>query len=261
MTTPKDKSFELRLPAGSLARYQEAIAAIPQEMRVLWRYHKVQPGETLGEIARRYHTTGKAISEANNLTDDELSPDSKLIIPVTSGGRRSGDAETLAFSKKATRYKVRKGDTVLSVADDFSVPVERLRKWNRISGNQLKAGRTILIHKPVAAAEPSRRSVASKSKKRTTAAKVSTPKKVVDPDEEEDDDPALDAKSQNKGKLVPAAEVKKGAGAAKKKTHKVRPGETLTSIATEYNTTVAQLRKDNGKTAKNLRAGSVLVIR
>jgi membrane-bound lytic murein transglycosylase D len=262
MTTPKDMSFDLKLPAGSSARYQEAIAAIPQDMRVLWRYHKVQPGETLGDIARKYHTTAKAISEANNLTDDDLSPESKLIIPVTAGGRKLGDdSETLAFSKHATRYKVRKGDTVLSVADDFSVPVERLRKWNHISGNQLKAGRTILIYKPVAAAEPSGRSVASKSKKPTTVAKGSKSKKVVDADEEDDDDPALDAKPQKKGKLVPAAEVKKGAKPAKTKTHKVRPGETLSSIATEYNTTVAQLKKDNGKAAKNLQAGSVLVIR
>ena len=42
--------------------------------------------------------------------------------------------------------------------------------------------------------------------------------------------------------------------------HKVRPGETLTSIASTYNTTVSALRRDNGKVASNLRAGAVLVI-
>jgi LysM repeat protein len=42
--------------------------------------------------------------------------------------------------------------------------------------------------------------------------------------------------------------------------HKVRKGETLSSIAESYNTTVAALRRDNGSTASHLKTGSVLVI-
>ena len=45
------------------------------------------------------------------------------------------------------------------------------------------------------------------------------------------------------------------------KYHKVKKGETLSSIAESYNTTVAALRSDNAKLAANLRAGEVLVIR
>jgi len=40
----------------------------------------------------------------------------------------------------------------------------------------------------------------------------------------------------------------------------VRRGETLYSIANQYNTTVAALQRSNGKAAANLRAGDVLVI-
>jgi LysM repeat protein len=46
----------------------------------------------------------------------------------------------------------------------------------------------------------------------------------------------------------------------KKILHKVRQGETLYSIANQYNTTVAALRRTNGKVAASLRAGAVLVI-
>ncbi len=45
------------------------------------------------------------------------------------------------------------------------------------------------------------------------------------------------------------------------KYHKVKKGETLSSIAESYNTTVAALKRDNPKLAANLRAGDVLVIR
>jgi LysM repeat protein len=41
----------------------------------------------------------------------------------------------------------------------------------------------------------------------------------------------------------------------------VKHGETLYSIANQYNTTVAALKRDNGKVATNLRAGQVLVIK
>src|SRR5262249_235237 len=64
-TTPKDQSFDLHLPQGSKASYQSAIAAIPAEKRATWRYHTVERGETLAGIARKYHTTERAISQAN----------------------------------------------------------------------------------------------------------------------------------------------------------------------------------------------------
>src|SRR5208337_3039895 len=37
LTTPKDREFELHLPAGTKDRYLSAIAAIPPDMRVWWR--------------------------------------------------------------------------------------------------------------------------------------------------------------------------------------------------------------------------------
>src|SRR5437763_16222649 len=66
-TTPKNQEFELRLPAGTKASYLSAIQAIPQDMRVWWRYHKIAPGDTLTSIAREYHSTPHAIAQANDL--------------------------------------------------------------------------------------------------------------------------------------------------------------------------------------------------
>src|SRR5450759_457242 len=46
LTTPKDREFELHLPAGTADKFQLAVASIPADKRVWWRYHKVQGGET-----------------------------------------------------------------------------------------------------------------------------------------------------------------------------------------------------------------------
>lgn len=146
LTTPKDQAFDLRLPVGTKDKFQDAIAAIPPDMRVLWQYHRVSRGDTLEAIARKYHTTASAIEKVNNLSDGDLRLESKLIIPVTPNRH---EANAPAFSKHPTRYKIRKGDTVLSVADELGVPIENLRRWNHLTGNTLTAGRVLLIYRPV----------------------------------------------------------------------------------------------------------------
>ena len=138
--------------------------------------------------------------------------------------RRSAESEGLSFAKRPTIYKVRKGDTVLSVADDFSVPVERLRRWNHLKGNTLKAGRTLRIYRPTARPDTSETVVAGRSK------------------------------SSKKSSLQVSASSR-----TKPLRHKVRKGETLTSIAETYNTSVESLRRNNHNVG-HLRAGDVLIV-
>jgi membrane-bound lytic murein transglycosylase D len=219
LTTPKDSTYDLRVPQGSSEKFQQSIAAIPRDKRVWWRYHKVEAGESLSEIAKQFRTTTSAIADVNDIAlEDEVRVGTKLVIPVTP--RR--DSEGLAFSKKATLYKVRKGDTVLSVADDFSVPVEKLRRWNGLKGNGLRAGRTLRIYRPTARPDAAPTQVASRSKSSSKSSLQASNRTIH---------------------------------------HKVKRGETLSSIAENYNTTVSALRRANGKSAAHLTAGTVLVVK
>ncbi len=227
MTTPREGTFELKLPAGTAAKFQQVIASIPRDMRVWWRYHKVKEGETLAEIARKFRSSARAIAEANDLDGGELQANSSLIIPVTPG---KGDSGRMAFSKYATRYRVRKGDTVLSIADDFGVPPERLRRWNGIKGNRLQAGRVLKIYRPVMGEAESARHVRRAS-----------------------------SKSQQYKGLRAGSKTGTGAGKVARR-HTVKPGDTLYSIANAYNTSVAALRRDNN-VSSTIRPGDVLVIR
>src|SRR5882762_1165135 len=85
LTTPREGKFELHLPAGTKDQYQTAIAAIPNEMRLWWRYHKVQPGDTLASLGRSYHVTAKSIATANQLDGTELQAGAKVVIPIAVG--------------------------------------------------------------------------------------------------------------------------------------------------------------------------------
>src|SRR6202047_4563011 len=80
LTTPREGTFELHLPLGSKARYQTAIAEVPKDMRLWWRYHQVQTGDTVASLSRAYHVPVKSIVTANHLDGTELEAGAKVII-------------------------------------------------------------------------------------------------------------------------------------------------------------------------------------
>jgi membrane-bound lytic murein transglycosylase D len=180
-TTPKDQTFDLRLPEGTKQKYETAIASIPEDKRVAWRYHKVQAGETLAGVARKYHTTERAISQVNNLEGTQLLADTKLVIPVSASAAGPG---RIIYSRYPSRYKVHTGDTVLSVAEDFGVAPDRLRRWNHLKGNDLRRGRVLVVYKPLAPGEADR-APARKQKKNARTPSKGTTKKASAPKAQE----------------------------------------------------------------------------
>jgi membrane-bound lytic murein transglycosylase D len=233
MTTPKDaggvtgknQEFELHLPVGTAKTFETAVAAIPADKRVWWRYHKVQSGETLASIARTYHSTPKSIADANDLSDDALEPESRLIIPIAPGKQ----TDTSTYAHVTTHYKIRKGDTVESVAENFGVSVKMVRSWNYLKGSSLAGRKVLYLHLPVT----------SGAHESQVATKRSTG-------------------THSNGTHHKAATQTASANSVLH--HKVKAGETLYSIASSYNTTVSALKHDNRNIA-SLRPGMILVVR
>jgi membrane-bound lytic murein transglycosylase D len=236
MTTPREGTFELHLPAGTKSQYQTAIAAIPSDMRLWWRYHKVQPGDTLASLGRSYRVTAKAIATANQLDGTELEAGAKVLIPLAAGKHPVSDNAT--YARRITRYKVHKGDTVETVAENFGVSAQMVRRWNGLPrGDSLRGRKVLALHLPVTPSTEGG-STASKSAEHsrktahTASAKASARKPVN----------AEDATGQS---VVLR--------------HTVKSGETLYSIATTYKTTVAALKRSNGDVPV-LRPGMILVV-
>ena len=245
MTTPKlsdrNEAFELRLPAGTAAKFQTAVAAIPTDKRVWWRYHKVQAGETLAAIARTHHTTPKAIAEANDLNDGfnngAVQPESRLIIPIAPGK----EAGASTYARATVRYKIRKGDTVDSVAENFGVSAKMVRGWNHLKGSSLTGRRVLYLHLPVS------RSSETQVASRHSSSKLSTSKQAV-------------AAHHPAGTQTAISEPGSGGAAHGTVTHHtVKAGETLYSIANSYKTTVTALKHDNRNIAA-LRPGMILIV-
>ncbi|HLZ50977.1 MAG TPA: transglycosylase SLT domain-containing protein [Candidatus Acidoferrum sp.] len=138
LATPDDPSFELHLPAGTAERFSAEIADIPPDKWVSWRRHRIETGETITSIAKKYHVTAAAISEANNMDRHAaLDVGEKLIIPA---------APPAESKSRLVRYRVRRGDTLGGIADRFSVPTESVRKWNHMKTNHVSRGMVLRIY-------------------------------------------------------------------------------------------------------------------
>jgi peptidoglycan lytic transglycosylase D len=238
LSTPRQGAFQLHLPAGTKDDYETAIASVPPDMRLWWRFHTVHSGDTIASLARTYHTTAKQISEANHLDGTPLEADARLVIPVAPGKHPDTDA---TYARRITRYKVRRGDTVETVADNFGVSPQMLRRWNGLRGNSLGGRRVLALHLPVTPTheQPEVATSHSRSKKTTQTATTKPPATKSAQIER------LTAKTEKEETTIVH--------------HKVKTGETLYSIATLYKTTVAALRRENRNVAV-LRPGMILIV-
>jgi membrane-bound lytic murein transglycosylase D len=167
MSTPGDLPFDLHIPPGTKDVFSARLKDIPEEKRNSWRFHVVRAGETLDEIATSLHARASDIATANGLKPGEtVDVDDELTVPVT----------VVASSGHPQRYTVRRGDTLITVADRFNVSVEDLRGWNHLSASSVKTGQSLNVAEPVRF-PPSMRSrraaLHSKESRRTGATNAS----------------------------------------------------------------------------------------
>ncbi len=147
LSTPRDISFDLHIPAGTKDLFTDRLKDIPQDRRSSWRFHIVKPGESLEAIATSLHARPAEIAETNGITaQDPMSAGDELVVPV----------EAVNVANSPSRYVPRRGDTLVMVADRFNVSTEDLRRWNGLTSSNLRTGRTLWVTEPVRLAPSSR---------------------------------------------------------------------------------------------------------
>ncbi len=159
----------LRVPSSNIVLPEKAArAAMLFDSPVRLRRHRgvrpdirvVRRGDTLYGIAQRLGTDVQTLAAANGLRPgDRLHAGQKLRVasstPVAysssaagkSAYRASASAQTVASSDSARRvlYRVRRGDTLYSIARLLQVTVIDLVGWNRMSGDHsIKPGQTLI---------------------------------------------------------------------------------------------------------------------
>ncbi len=152
--TPRESSgYLLRVPAGLAEAVNETAEKLPAASVPALRRHRVRKGETLARVARRYGVSEASLAEANDLPRGaRLVPRRMLVIPdrepdawtARKGkSRRASNRESSGVAR--TRYRVRRGDTLFSIATRHHTTVDKLREWNGLEGTAIRPGERLAV--------------------------------------------------------------------------------------------------------------------
>lgn len=145
----------LLVPVDKAKAFGQRLAQYPPEARVSWLRHKVEPGQTLSHIARRYHTTVALLRHTNKLSGTRIRAGQHLLVPkaakdlgryaLSAEGRRRALQETPRTGKKIY-HVVAKGENLWAISRRHAVSLKSLATWNGLApGDVLRPGDRLVV--------------------------------------------------------------------------------------------------------------------
>ena len=104
--------------------------------------YEVKKGDTLYSISKEYNLDKDMIKKDNALVNDNLVIGQKLKIRTSSSIVEECFNETYQEDEK---YKVKKGDTLYSIAKKYNTRVDNIIKKNNLKTNALSIGQELII--------------------------------------------------------------------------------------------------------------------
>ncbi|MCL1098609.1 lytic transglycosylase [Shewanella gelidii] len=140
--TSPDGPHRLVLPVEKVAAFKTQIAQTKPNERLNWLRYKIKPGDSIGVIAKRYHTNIAVLRSVNNISGNTIVAGRHLLIPVAAKDPKQY-ALTLdnRHSKNKNRkranfkidYQVKSGDSLWKIAKNHKVKISQLAQWNNIT--------------------------------------------------------------------------------------------------------------------------------
>lgn len=273
-TPPNEKKYVLKVPKGTKDKFLKAYASMPSPQETSWVKHKIRRGETVSTIAARYGVSQYAIFEANNLSRrSKIYAGKQLIVPVPLDREYQDyhNSKNRTYEANNSIYVVRSGDTMWDIARAFGTSVAGLRQVNYINqGSRIYVGQKLKI--PTDAKNLKNKSSSGSYAIAPSTKSSGTPKsyKVRAGD-------TLWDIARKFGTTTSSIRKLNGLGRSSRiypgqslqivssgdiVIHKVRRGDTLSSIANRYRTTISRIRAlNNINNPDQLRIGQKLKIK
>ncbi|MGU0043035.1 LysM peptidoglycan-binding domain-containing protein [Escherichia coli] len=127
------------LASGEIAAVQSTLVAdnTPLNSRV----YTVRSGDTLSSIASRLGVSTKDLQQWNKLRGSKLKPGQSLTIGAGSSAQR------LANNSDSITYRVRKGDSLSSIAKRHGVNIKDVMRWNSDTANATRRQADVVCEK------------------------------------------------------------------------------------------------------------------
>lgn len=175
--------------------------------------YKVQKGETLSTIAKKYGVTVDQLKKLNNLTSNTIKTNQVIKVPVKVQVEVDDKGVTTKKTTKTTTktHAIKWGDTLGGIAKKYGTTVDELKEYNGLKSDTINAGRTL---------------------------KIPIKTEIVE---------IVSTKTVKKATPTTSKTVSKASTVAQKVTsYIVKAGDSLGLIAQKYKTTVAKIKSLNG---------------
>jgi LysM repeat protein len=227
--------------------------------------HKVNQGQTMFAVVRRYGITIQALREANTGMSDQIQAGQIIRVPYTpkTSAKESKKEEVkenkpAEAPKKATTavtapppvigptvavasngiHKVEAGQTLYRVAVKYGVLMADLRRWNNLTDDNLKDGQELIVtEKAGEKASPppaAPKVVVTNVVKDSVKAKAVVPEKVVKPVEEVAPPKVVSGKRKSESGLAEVIETDESTSKFLG-LHRTAPIGALVEVLNEYN--------------------------
>ncbi len=118
---------------------------------VSWRAHRLRAGETLPAVAARFGMSVETLRAVNGIGPRARVPiGHALLVPSQHASAESEESLDKAVFTTVPQgrtfyYRVRRGDTMASIASRYAVTAQDIRGWNGLAQNAVKVGQQLRI--------------------------------------------------------------------------------------------------------------------
>ena len=142
----------LTIPSATKSLNQYSLSADRRLAKITSRprngtktYHKVQAGDSMWDISRKYKVNLRALAKWNGMAPtDKLQVGKKLSIWIKSSHKTIHSSAPEKTRK--IHYKVRSGDSLARISGKFQVKIKDLMRWNKLNPEKyLQPGQSLTL--------------------------------------------------------------------------------------------------------------------
>ena len=154
LTTAPNGKHTLLLPIPQVARFNKNLLTLSKQEKLGWKRYQVEPGDSLSQVALRFHSSVSVIKKLNHLDSNVIHPKQVLLIAetkslpdsVSKNDVRSLKSQDKLPGPKKVIHIVKKGESYPALERQYHIKAAAIRFWNQLSRKKpLQAGQKLSL--------------------------------------------------------------------------------------------------------------------
>ncbi len=155
ITPPGRGAYTIKVPVGKKELVAKNLPRVRATVATGYKTHVIKKGDTVSRICRKYNISTKTLLKANNLRSTMLRAGHRLRIPYKTTSFKLVSASEMATSLAPAEmsqenlivHKIRPGETISELARLYNVPAYMIAAWNGLENlHQIRAGQQLDLY-------------------------------------------------------------------------------------------------------------------